>query len=88
MEKHVWSDSFKFTSPASTLFSSIYFLRSIRVGTIDWVRPFPADASLTSSAGNSRATESPQIVVKHSYFCETEEVFYIGLMRVLSLHSI
>ena len=31
----------------------VYFLRSIRVGTLDWARPFPADASSTSSAGNS-----------------------------------
>ena len=82
------------------------FLRSKKIGTLDWARPFPADASSTfrankgpassalpwpmaywawalaeltwckpfvdmrvssSSAENSRATESPQIVVKHTY---------------------
>ena len=53
------------------------FFRSIKVGTLDWARPFPADASSTSSAGNSPVTESPYIVVKRSYFLETEEVFHM-----------
>jgi len=44
-----------------------------KVGTLDWTPPFPADASSTS-AGNSPVTESPYIVVKRSYFSETEEV--------------
>ena len=26
----------------------LYLLRSIKVGTLDWARPFPADASSTS----------------------------------------
>ena len=52
----------------------IYFLRFKKVGTLDLACPFPADASSTLSAGNSRATESPCFVVKRSNFCETEEV--------------
>ena len=33
-------------------------LRFLKVRTLDWARPFPADASSTLSAGNSRVTES------------------------------
>ena len=36
-----------------------YSLCLKKVGTLDWARPLPADASSTSSAGNSRVTESP-----------------------------
>ena len=41
------------------LFELKYYLRSYKVGTLDWARPFPANASSTSSAGNSWATKSP-----------------------------
>ena len=44
-----------------------------RVGMLDLASLFPADASSTS-AGKSRVTESRSILVKRSYFCETEEV--------------
>ena len=30
-----------------------YFLRSKKVGTLDWARPFPADASSTSCANEA-----------------------------------
>jgi len=36
-----------------------YFLRSIKVGTLDWARPFPADASSTSNA-NEGSRRHPQ----------------------------
>ena len=44
----------------TTVFVNMYFLHSIKVGTLDWACPFPADASLTSSSAvNSQAIESP-----------------------------
>ena len=36
-----------------------YFLRSIKVGTLDWACPFPADASLTSCANEGPSLSAP-----------------------------
>ena len=48
----------------------------------------PADV-LSSSAGNSRATESLYILVKRSYFFETEEVNgwgFVIIRKVIPFH--
>ena len=39
---------------------SKYFLRFIKVGTLDMARPFPADASLTSRANKGPASSALQ----------------------------
>ena len=52
----------------------IYLLRFKKVGTLDWARLFPANASSTSSAGNSRVTRVTVDSGKRYYFFEMEEV--------------
>ena len=41
---------------SSDLICKIYFLRFKKVGTVDWARPFPADASLMSRANEGPAS--------------------------------
>ena len=40
------------------MMSPLYFLRSKKVGTLDWARPFPADASSTSRANEGPASSA------------------------------
>ena len=41
-----------------TVFDRLYFLRLKKVGTLDWARPFPADASSTSRANEGPASSA------------------------------
>ena len=55
----LWDRYFEPFPYSSSNALTIYFLRFKKVGTLDWARPFPADASSTSRRHPQETPERP-----------------------------